>query len=216
MNDSERNNAIFDFAYSMAMLDATQRTNAAESKDDYLDFDNRNSKKAKSIVNKFVNETLDGKQIDFYGIAKDVVDEFHQIDDKFTFGNAQKLINMSAKYLYIMSYNTKGNRVSSKFEHFHCPMDRIMIEKVTRAYKAFLDSNSIDKKQDETINFLVIENGIVKRTMDWNKVAWSNLSFDDNDIQIYKKYQNMVSFFAGRKQLSPIEFDLKYWSNPII
>ena len=39
---------------------------------------------------------------------------------QFTFGNAQKLINIVCKYFYIISY--KDSSVREKFKYCHCPM----------------------------------------------------------------------------------------------
>ncbi len=216
MENYEINDMIFDFVYSCAMGDSTRQTSIrAGSKKRFLDYNEEPSKKAKDIVRSYIDAGIMGINNDFYAVANDVVGQLSSIDSEFTFGNSQKLINMTAKYLYIKAYNTNNNEMIMNYTMFHCPMDHKMICEVTKAYKKFLVNNSVDVKQDDTIRIVI--NG--KETTDWNKVAWSNLGSNkveiDNDILIYKKYQTMVSFFAGREGLSPLEFDYKYWNKHI-
>ena len=53
-------------------------------------------------------------------------------DNHFTFGNAQKLVNMTAKYMYLRSYGDPNERKLFKF--CHCPMDGTMIRIVKEKY----------------------------------------------------------------------------------
>ena len=80
-----------------------------------------------------------------------------------------------------------------------------MIGLVIKAYKDFLKSNSKSKYKDELLRISYKDTS----TIDWGRVAWSDLGKNegnfDNDIHIYKNYQSIVAFFAGRKGLSPIE-----------
>ena len=48
--------------------------------------------------------------------------------NKFTFGNAQKLINMTAKYYYISCCMNSAKR--ENFKYCHCPVDCLLLEKV--------------------------------------------------------------------------------------
>lgn len=47
---------------------------------------------------------------------------------KFTFGNAQKLINIMLKYFYITSY--KNDVLKVKFRFCHCPMDQELLRAI--------------------------------------------------------------------------------------
>ena len=45
---------------------------------------------------------------------------------EFSYGNAQKLVNMTAKYIYIATYFNDDYK--DKFEKCHCPMDSLIVE----------------------------------------------------------------------------------------
>ena len=47
-------------------------------------------------------------------------------------GNAQKLVNMVAKYMYIATYNDESKR--QLFNECHCPMDGRMIDCVNKMH----------------------------------------------------------------------------------
>lgn len=51
-------------------------------------------------------------------------------EEKFTFGNVQKLVNMTAKYMFLSAYENENKRVL--FKHCHCPMDGIMIRAIRK------------------------------------------------------------------------------------
>lgn len=46
----------------------------------------------------------------------------------FTFGNAQKLINVMMKYFYGTTYTNVALR--SNFQYCHCPMDKVLLQHV--------------------------------------------------------------------------------------
>ncbi len=50
------------------------------------------------------------------------------IDTVFSYGQAQKLINMMLKYLYIYSKCEGSSELDSIKEWFHCPMDRYVLK----------------------------------------------------------------------------------------
>ena len=225
MDTTERSNYLFDLAYRNAMGDATRRTNVeAGSKKIFLDTNKPNSRKAKNLIREYIDENFKGEHICFYETASSVVKLLSFIDDKntfFDFGNAQKLINMTAKYLFIMLYNSDDIDLRSKFTHFHCPMDRIMINTVTRKYSKYLNSISNAKEKEnkeKNLYIKVAENGKPCKestgecSKKWGKVAWSDLNEDTK--YVYEKYQKMVCILckeAEKEAIIPLEFDLKYW-----
>ena len=83
--------AIFDFAFSMALGDATRRV--AEDSDKDLGNDN-----VKNEVKKYVDTIIKGSKGVNFDSTVNNIQEFNQ---GFTFGKIQKLINMTMKYLYI-------------------------------------------------------------------------------------------------------------------
>ncbi|MBR6051389.1 MAG: hypothetical protein IKP68_09350, partial [Clostridia bacterium] len=55
--------------------------------------------------------------------------EKYKYKGTFKFGNAQKLINMTVKYFYVMTYG--NNNISrDHFQYCHCPVDGQMLKKV--------------------------------------------------------------------------------------
>ena len=66
--------------------------------------------------------------------------------DGFTFGNAQKLVNMTAKYMFLRAYGDNGER--SKFEGCDCPMDGVMCRFIEKGYEHYeeLKGGGVDRK----------------------------------------------------------------------
>ncbi len=211
MNTTERSNYLFDLAYMNAMGDATRRTNvAANCKKMFLDTKKyKNSKKAKNKIRNYIDNNLKGHNISFNLTASFVVTQLSTIENKdtnFNFGNAQKLINMTAKYLFIMLYNTEDIKVRNGFSNFHCPMDRIMIDTVTKKYRKYLKSipdKTESENKEKLLYFNIDANGKPCSELkgnpikDWQKVAWSNLNNDTK--YIYDKYQKMVYILATKE-----------------
>ena len=51
----------------------------------------------------------------------------------FSFGNAQKLINMTIKHIYLHTYTIDSlgfPSIRERFRYCHCPMDSIMLQDV--------------------------------------------------------------------------------------
>ena len=140
---------IFDFAYELAMRDATIRTafrgttiyvllakDNSDTKYKATDDDKKIADCAKSAVRRYIvkifkNElkTKDKHDNSFMEAVKEVINAFEGYKDKdssFSFGNAQKLINMTAKYMFMATY--KRPKLRSKFKYCYCPMDGIMVE----------------------------------------------------------------------------------------
>ena len=142
------NDAIFDFAYEYALRDATLRTKALKKQKDtqekskmldiIRDISNKDvdEESAKGICREYVNYVLTSKgnvenqdEFDksFLSYAKRIKDKF---DGKMTFGNIQKLMNMTVKYISIREYTSETKEhLDDCFKYCHCPMDRIMRDK---------------------------------------------------------------------------------------
>lgn len=223
MDRTERSNYLFDFAYMNAMSDATRRTNVeAGFKEKFLDIKKSNSKNAKDYIRNYIDDTLNGNTSNFDQVALNVKNSLCSIDNidtHFDFGNAQKLINMTAKYLFIMLYNSDNNNLRNGFSRFHCPMDRIMIGTVTKMYRNHLKSIDNNEEKDElrkNLSFYIDANDnpciSSKGTQieRWSLVNWTDLNTDTK--YIYDKYQNMVNILSEKEKIMPLEFDLKYWN----
>lgn len=119
---------IFDFAYELAMRDATMRTaftgttiyallgkRNPSTKCDATSEQKENASRAKNAVWRYIEgirtnegyKDKDEHDAIFLRTAKKVIDAFKGYRDgssSFTFGNAQKLINMTAKYIALGFY----------------------------------------------------------------------------------------------------------------
>lgn len=113
--------------------------------------------------------------------------KYSQIDpSQITYGKAQKIVNMTFKYLSLFD---DANQFSNVFQYCHVAIDRYIIEEVNAQCKNF--KISLNAQQEHALN-----------------KAWSN--YDDND------YSNMLTLmrtiisspnYAGGKLLFFEEFD---------
>ncbi len=130
------NDKIFDFAYSMAFRDATMR-NAFPMFDSEKKRENgtnvfRDRKRkikdySKGIVRDYIDEILADKEPDPLNTIKKLCNGENK-KQGFSFGNAQKLVNMTAKYMFLSAYGDSQQR--KKFKNCHCPMDGVMMERL--------------------------------------------------------------------------------------
>ena len=135
---------VFDFIYEESMNDATRRTDAASSKSNIMKIE-----EIKTVVRDYAEQIING--IDENKGSKFEISKkyFMQCTDSileaiakakkrgkpaccFTFGNAQKLVNMIMKRLYIRHYGTDR---ATGFKYCFCPMDMRMRDKIAKEYK---------------------------------------------------------------------------------
>ena len=194
---------IFDFIYSMAMTDATKRTDSATFKEALLGVEH-----AKRLVKDHILNILNNRAEDVVSVIESVNNSLHNDENHFCFGNAQKLVNMTVKYFYIMVYN--GNLDRSKFESAHCPMDRIMKDTVVKRYKAAIEDD-LEQKNKRIEYFSFAEGG--RETKDWSGVAWSKIT--EQNRELYSKFQTMVSYLCDKDEeiINPIDYDYKYYKS---
>lgn len=176
---------IFNFAYSMAFRDATLR-NAfqrweGEDDDHYHERKKIVAEKSKIAVQKYIEAIFNNDQPDPSSVIKSVANEAHG----FTFGNAQKLVNMVAKYMYISTYD--DDRKIKYFASCHCPMDSVMLEVVKR-------------KRPEA---------------SWRAdFSWSRMTSDAAHTPIlYTEFQELVKSIANDEGVMPIEVDYLLWDD---
>lgn len=197
---------IFDFIYTIAMRDATLQK-AYEIKTDGLTDDQKKSNEykkklllkndeAKRIVRKYIDDIIAGNNPCFYAVEEKLehsfdsfVEEHKDYLTKFTFGNCQKLINMTVKYFYIVTYSDSTIRLH--FNSCHCPMDNVMIKTVKRELK----------KDNKSLKDFGVKNDDLKS---WSKIVNSNTSQ-------YDAFQEIVKYLAQKQGVSPIEYDYLMW-----
>ena len=117
--------------------------------------------------------------------------------ETFSFGNAQKLINMTIKHLY--SICLFDSRLRENFRFCHCPMDSIMLDKVWKKYKKYGN-----KKRQELLG----------GTSDTFHKSWGNENWSESNTtqcpERYRKFQEAVRDIVG-KDVYPIEYDYIVW-----
>ena len=211
------NQAVFKFIYGCALRDAVLQKSFVGQKAWIAEVT-----EAEMIVKEYIDAILRG---DFEGTSGDIADKHNDAfldttikvcyainnyvnkpksTDKFTFGNAQKLINMVVKHVYAHSYCLKSlgyGSIRDKFAFCHCPMDTIMLSHVWKEYaKAFGEK----RRKQQLVN-------------DFRK-AWGSEDFSlvDGEIGYPKRYlnfQNALIEIVNHKHGSifPIEYDYLYW-----
>ena len=202
MGDIDIKDKIFDFAYELAFRDATMRGAYQVQLETKKTKDNI-KEKARDVVKEYVDGVVAGEFPDFYVVAQKV--NKCVADPEFKFGNIQKLLNMTIKYIYIGYY--ANPEIRSNFKECHCPMDGIMLKKGINAYK---------KLENKSKEYLKYEIGEGKYSRAFSEISWSKIEFDDGlknkySKKIYDNYQEMVKMLAYKKDLIPIEYDFDMW-----
>ncbi len=176
--NKENKEYIFDFAYHMALNDATLQKAYFGKKKDIEEI-----KEVRSTVKNYIDSIFNGKKKDFESVSKEIENEV--VGKNFSFGNIQKLINMTAKYMYISCYADES--VRNKFSDCHCPMDGIMRDNVFRIYKILFG---------EKLGF---------KDVSWSKnLTWKH----------YMDFQSAIKRIIEELSLDciPIEFDFLIWN----
>ncbi len=202
------NDQIFDFIYTIAMRDATQQkayelktaelTDEQKKSDEYKKELLLKNYEAKRIVREYIDDIIAGNNPCFYAVEGKLersfeafVEEHKDYLTKFTFGNCQKLINMTVKYFYIVVY--PNPTISAHFNKCHCPMDNVMINTAITELK---------KSGGTLANFNTTSADLRK--------SWSRI--DRNDHVQYDLFQAIVRYLACKQGVTPIEYDYLMWN----
>lgn len=197
-------NRIFDFVYDMAFNDATLRSAFPRGKISESVYHKRKNdikNDCKVHVKEYIDAIFDGGK----PCLNNYIDRTKLIciNNHFSFGNVQKLFNMTAKYMFISCYN--NNEVREKFEKCHCPMDSIMINHI---YSTIKEKNIGDK--------YLPYNG-AKSVSAWSEIAWSKIKWDVNDGKegkiVYDRFQAIIEELATINNCLPLEYDYYVWKN---
>ena len=119
--------------------------------------------------------------------------------DSFSFGNAQKLINITVKHFYAFCYIQPDLR--SCFRYCHCPMDSIMLGKVCEKYKEKFSSRICREDLGSDFFDPWVSEGLV------NGGQEELNTFPDR----YIKYQKAIKMLIDSNEVYPIEFDYLTW-----
>lgn len=205
---------IFNFAFDMALRDATLQKAYRGTDKKIL----RENDEARRFVKEYIHDIFIECHPCFYDIEKKVEESYNRFigDNKlvdsegkpaqFSFGNSQKLINMTAKYMYITAYT--DDAVRAKFQCCHCPMDSIMVERVIKKIGEVARSS---KEYEEQIN--EIAKTYTPSNLTWRQFlrqAWSKITTPN--YEQYELFQHFVSYLSEKEHISSIDLDYYYWS----
>ena len=190
---------LFDFAYGEALRDAISQQSFKGEKN-YL----YGCEEGKAEVRKYMDAVLEAEHPSFEEAEKNVEDKFTEYIKKqrpennqvFTFGNTQKLINMTVKYIFISAYAQSYEEFRQLFTDCHCPLDRRMAAVVRKEF---------DEADDEAAQVIKEESSVIYKKIN-KDITWSKV-----DVETYNCYQQMVRLLAEKKNLIPIEYDFVKW-----
>jgi hypothetical protein len=207
MNYSVMDDKIFEFVYVSAMRDATLQQSFSGKKAWMTDCNQfiASTKALKALVSDVIKGDIancDSYNERFLGISIKVCDDINLCPQKdgdgfFTFGNAQKLINIVMKYFYLHSFGNEEEKANFRF--CHCPMDQQLLEEVWSRRTELCEDTR--KALGKRVDFLK---------------SWGNEDFScNNGIKVfperYKVFQKAVTELS--KDKSPLEFDYFVWGN---
>ena len=202
-------NKVFEFVYDCALRDATLQQ-AFKGKKEWI----KEIDEARMCLREYMDKLLSGNfksKIEhdtyFLDTANSICDIINrkkhpEAKDTFSFGNAQKLINMTAKYVYTFCY--VNPEIRDRFRFCHCPMDSIMLDRVWRKYE---EEFGTEKRKND-----------LEKSDDFHK-GWGAEGLNDEYGQPklnafphrYELYQNAVKNLNGDGDLYPIEYDFLIW-----
>lgn len=234
---------IFDFAYELAMRDATlQRAFPATDKKILWQTHSEKDRETdlaplregiKAPLRSYIKSVFNGKPYDFYVVANKIQEAVESFIDKagilkptekgeepstdlavFTFGNTQKLINMTVKYLFMATYDRLQLR--GQFEQCHCPMDGIMEMEAERAlqnpkaeWKSWLESCTKQLSRGQRKGRRVWKDDVSWSALEWKEGGRGTEAGAPDE---YLLFQAAIKELAEEKSLNPIEYDFYAWS----
>ena len=230
MGEFNSRQKVFDFIYVIAMQDAV-RQKAYQGERKWLwDLSKDETKAIRDKAQAFVDRILNGEfnradkqkeyDVKFSKLARTICDEINEQadtranregketrDGDFTFGNAQKLINMLCKYFYILVYD--NFELKTCFTCCHCPMDSILLENVWEKRNEWNDlKESLEKDFAKTI------------TENYFNKSWGNEDFEEKEDPKerilplrYECFQKAVRELVNKADdiENSIEFDYQQW-----
>lgn len=145
--------------------------------------------------------------------CKEIVDIFEPIKSKkdtlaFTYGNAQKWVNMTLKNMYLIAIAfkfSKGNLdngwydvIINNAEHFHTPLDNYVLEAALLDFEAM--ENHIKVKSKKNKEYHIISDG---KTYPWSQIP---------NYDTYAEFQNILTNEIKKKySKNPIDWECEAW-----
>lgn len=175
-----------------------------------------NAKCAKKAVWDYINrlridegyERREQHDASFLATAENVINAFvgyGDDDSSFGFGNAQKLINMTAKYIALGFYM---DDCRENFQYCHCPMDGIMVEKVITL---------LEGREDIRETFGLEKRGWkgVLRDTAWSKIEKAEEGYDRFQLIVdsLRGDESVLEVLGAQRPVSRLEFDFCVWGS---
>lgn len=162
--DSQIYDKLYEFAYKMAFRDATMRNAFRRLDDEEESHFKAIKEEMRNNYVDYVKEYIEAIFREQYPQPLEYIEKISNPglvnhNERFTFGNAQKLINMTAKYMFLSCYQDETKR--ELFRNCDCPMDSFMIKKV-------------ECNHDKGFN---------------HDLAWSRITFSNHDAYDYFQEQ---------------------------
>lgn len=198
---------IFDFIYGCALHDAVLQR-AFIGKKAWIGELKGPKKELRKYIEKVMNkefENQDDHDNFFIKTANSICIEINKekptdAKDVFSFGNAQKLINMAAKHVYSFCFYDQGLREA--FRYCHCPLDSIMVNEVWDRYGKRFEKKARKERLHDRSFFCK---------------SWGNEGQEGNTQPVffeapdrYKLFQDAIKELTG-EELYPLEFDYLIW-----
>lgn len=143
--------------------------------------------------------------------CKKIIEVYNKdFSDEFTYGNAQKMVNMALKYLYLLSGIANYGKINDKLQnilnavkadskYLHVPIDSYIIDEIWRESDEN-QRNTLPIKDPKHTN---TSNNKYKRPSDYIE-AWSQWSEDT-----YYKIRTLIDTIL--KDEAPLEWESKAW-----
>ncbi len=198
------NDEIFTFIYTVAMRDAVIQLAYKGEKKPLMKSEILNLLKGEveCLIDKVLNDKYRSQSTYDEDFLCATINMSKYINDRkgneeFTFGNAQKFLNIFFKYLYIISYKNSG--IKKNFRFCHCPMDQQLLKSIW------------DSRAD-------IDGDIKLRKRNYFLKSWGkeNFEIDENGSKTFPKryilFQQAVRCLASKDGITPLEYDYRTWN----
>ena len=221
ISKTEKWDTALDKVISRAFIDATQRGASAKVPKKLTDSYGKQYQNARSYLK-------DQIKVIFSNSCKEHFDAWHkrnslELSKKqgdsgyFTVGNAQKWINMSIKYVYLLKEIIEpesefNSRINECEKLFHIPVDSYILEAIWYIfwYKKTSFKYANDANEDQIKELILSKNTVQinkERKYDSSKVnAWSNWK----NYEYYCKLQDELRTFTNHYD-SPLVWENNIW-----
>ncbi len=200
------NQKVFHFVYGCALRDAILRGSFKGKNKEWIGELDQPKNIVRNYIDQLLGFTFDSQTAHdafFLDAANALCKEINrhrpaEAEDVFSFGNAQKLLNIAVKHIYSFCYYDP--KLRDAFRYCHCPLDQIMLEKIWKQYPDNTKRRAALGKHQEFFT------------------AWGSEGTEDGrqpDLtclpERYRKFQAAVKDLIGEGDIYPVEFDYLFW-----